>query len=155
MERRRIEKERFSNLRSSDILFRNFEGLPGKFNKKGERSFAVVLDRERAEDLEAKGWNVKWPKPNPDYPEEEDNRRPYLSIKVAFGKYPARVYLAASADPSEEPVRLGEDEVAKLDWAEFEQVDLIVSPYEWNVHGESGVAAYLEAGKFCLLVDKF
>ncbi len=48
------------------IIFRNFEGKEGQYNRAGERNFAVLLDPQTAEMLAADGWNVKWLKPRED-----------------------------------------------------------------------------------------
>ena len=140
------------NLEDVRIGFRNFEGREGMYNRAGERSFAVFLDRQTAEAMAEDGWNVKFPKENdrkvdPDEPE----RDPYLQVSVGFDYYPANVFLISN----EQPTRLGEDEVAMLDWAEIQQVDLVLRPYEWSVSGNSGIKAYLKAGYFTIVQDKF
>lgn len=134
------------------IGFRNFEGREGPYNKAGERSFAVFLDRQTAEAMADEGWNVKFPKVNdnkidPDEPE----RDPYVQVSVGFEYYPANVFLISGDQPS----RLGEDEVAMLDWAEIENVDVVLRPYEWSVNGNSGIKAYLKSGYFTIVADKF
>lgn len=140
------------SLENVRIGFRNFEGREGMYNKKGERSFAVFLDRQTADELAAEGWNVKFPKDNGQSVDpDEDARDPYLQVSVGFDFYPANVFLIGN----ERPTKLGEDEVAMLDWAEIENVDLVLRPYEWSVNRNSGIKAYLKSGYFTIVADKF
>lgn len=133
------------------IGFRNFEGREGMYNKKGERSFAVFLDPRTAEELSAEGWNVKFPSAIEGGDPDAEAREPYLQISVGFDFYPANVFLISNGKPS----RLTEDEVLMLDWAEIENVDLVLRPYEWSVNRNSGIKAYLKSGYFTIVTDKF
>lgn len=134
------------------IGFRNFEGREGMYNKAGERSFAVFLDRQTAEAMAEDGWNVKFPKENQDRVDpDEPERDPYLSVSVSFNMYPPNVFLISN----DQPTRLSEDEVAMLDWAEIENVDLVLRPYEWSVNRNTGIKAYLKAGYFTIVADRF
>lgn len=138
-------------MESVQIGFRNFEGREGPYNRKGDRDFVVFLDREFAEELENEGWNVKWPKPNDYINPEEDDRNPYLPVSVGFEFYPAKVYIISN----ENVTMVGQDEVEMLDWAELENIDLVIRPYEWEVNGKSGIKAYLKAGYFTIVTNAF
>lgn len=131
------------------IGFRNFEGREGQYNKAGERSFAVFLNHELAETMAADGWNVKFPENRSTDP--DDVRDPYLQVSVGFDYYPANVFLISNGNPT----KLTADEVATLDWAEIENVDLVLRPYEWSVNRQSGIKAYLKAGYFTIVSDPF
>lgn len=141
------------SLENVRIGFRNFEGREGQYNKAGERSFAVFLhDHALAEQLAAEGWNVKFPKEreaavDPDEP----SRDPYLQVSVGFEYYPPNVFIISNGQPT----KLSEDEVLMLDWAEIENVDLVLRPYTWTVNRNSGIKAYLKAGYFTIVTDKF
>ena len=124
-------------LENRRILFRNFAGEEGRFNAKGNRNFNVVLEPEEAEAMEKDGWNIKYLQPR----EEEDAPLPRLEVTVKFGKIPPRVILITSRGKTQ----LDEDMVKILDWAEIENVDMIVRPYEWEVNGKTGVKAYLKS----------
>jgi len=120
------------------ILFRNFAGAEGRFNAKGNRNFNVVLEPEEAEAMLQDGWNVKYLQPR----EEEDQPLPRLEVTVKFdGKRPPNVILITMRGKT----KLDDETVAVLDWAEIENVDLIVRPYEWEVNGKTGVKAYLKS----------
>lgn len=140
------------SLENVRIGFRNFEGREGMYNKKGERSFAVFLDRHTADDLAAEGWNVKYPKEDKNQVDPDvEARDPYLQVSVGFDFYPANVFLISNDNPT----KLSEDEVLMLDWAEIENVDLVLRPYEWSVNRNSGIKAYLKSGYFTIVADRF
>jgi hypothetical protein len=140
------------SLESVRIGFRNFEGREGQYNKKGERSFAVFLeDHGLAEQLAAEGWNVKFPKDNENKVDpDEPSRDPYLQVSVGFDNYPPNVYIISNGTAT----RIGGEEVGMLDWAEIENVDLVLRPYEWSVNRNSGIKAYLKSGYFSIVTDK-
>lgn len=140
------------NLESVSIGFRNFEGREGPFNKAGERSFAVFLDEGTARDLAERGWNIKFPKDSAERVDpDQDSRNPYLQVSVGFEHFPANVFLISNGNPT----KLTEHEVAMLDWAELENVDLVLRPYEWSVRGATGIKAYLKSGYFSIVTDQF
>lgn len=139
------------NLENAVIGFRNFEGREGQFNKSGDRSFAVFLNRQYAEELAEEGWNIKFPKDNGSPDPDDNGRDPYLQVSVAFDYYPPNVFLVSG----DRPQRLHEDEIGMLDWAEISTVDLVIRPYEWQVSGKSGIKAYLKAGYFTIETDAF
>lgn len=124
-------------LENRRILFRNFEGLEGRFNAKGNRNFNVILEPEEAQAMAEDGWNIKYLQPR----EEGDEPLPRLEVTVKFGKIPPRIILITSKGKTQ----LDEDMVKILDWAEIENVDMIVRPYEWDVNGKTGVKAYLKS----------
>lgn len=119
------------------LLFRNFSGKEGLYNREGDRNFCLIITPEEAEILRDEGWNVKYLKPR----EEEDLPQPYLQIKVQFGKYPPRIALITSKGRTD----LEEKNASILDWAEIKRVDLTIRPHTWEVSGKSGIKAYLKA----------
>lgn len=126
------------------IIFRNFEGKEGPYNKKGDRNFGVIIpDAATADAMLQDGWNVKYLKPNEAYVDEgqEPEETPWLSVKVAYDKgRPPKIMLVTSRGRT----ALDEDTVEELDWADIMNVDMIVSPYSWEVNGKSGISAYLK-----------
>jgi hypothetical protein len=121
------------------IIFRNFAGKEGQFNREGDRNFAVLLDDTVANSMAEDGWNVKWLKPRED--EEDESQQAYLQVSVNFKGRPPRVVLVTSRGRT----NLDESAVEMLDWADIRNVDLIVRPYEWAVNGKTGIKAYLQA----------
>lgn len=119
------------------IIFRNFKGAEGQYNREGDRNFAVLLDDPIATQMAQDGWNVKWLKAR----EEGEREQAYLAVSVNFKGRPPRVVMITSRGRT----TLHEDEVELLDWADIRTVDLIVRPYEWVVNGKSGIKAYLQS----------
>jgi len=122
------------------IIFRNFSGKEGQYNREGDRNFAVLLDEKTAELMDADGWNVKVLKPRED-DEEEAAPQPYLPVAVNFRGRPPRIVLITSRNRT----TLDESQVETLDWVDILNVDLIVRPYEWTVNGKTGIKAYLQS----------
>lgn len=129
------------------IGFRNFSGEEGRFNPKGRRNFCVFLEEDIAKDMEKEGWNVKWLQPR----EEGDEPQAYLQVKVVFGKIPPKIVLVTMRGKT----RLDEDTVNILDWAEIQNVDLVIHPYNWEVNGNTGVSAYIKTMYVTLREDEF
>lgn len=118
------------------IIFRNFSGKEGMYNREGDRNFCVILSNDVAAQMLRDGWNVKELEPR----DEGDEPTPYLPVTVNFRNIPPKVVMITSNGRT----ILGEDQVELLDWADILNVDLIVTPYEWHVNGRAGVKAYLK-----------
>ena len=133
------------------IIYRNFAGAPSKFNREGDRNFAVVIDdQDIAEALTEKGWNVKIKPPR----EEGDEPFMFLPVKVKFNERGPRVYLQNSLG-GRNRVTLDEDTVGILDNVDIINVDLDIRPYDWDVQGKTGRTAYLQSICVTQEVDRF
>jgi hypothetical protein len=119
------------------IIFRNFSGKEGQYNREGDRNFAVVLPREIAAQMHEDGWNVRYLEAR----EEGEEDTPYVSIAVNFKNRPPRVVLLTSTTRTQ----LDEDSVEVLDWADIQTADLIARGYDWSVNGKTGTKAYLQS----------
>lgn len=129
------------------IFWKNFSGKGSQFNAEGSRNFCLELDNKIADKLSADGWNVKYIKPR----EEGDEPRPYIQVKVRYAIAPPKIYMVTSRKKT----LLDEDLVGELDRAEIENVDIIVSPYEWSVGGKSGITAYVDTMYVTIHEDDF
>jgi hypothetical protein len=122
------------------IIFRNFAGAEGRFNDKGKRNFNVLIDEDTADAMLRDGWNIKYLQPRA----EEEDAKPQARLEVAvhYGAgQPPRVVMITSKGKTS----LDESMLPILDWAEIENVDMIIRPYEWEVGGKTGVKAYLKS----------
>lgn len=120
------------------IIFRNFAGKEGMYNREGDRNFSVIIDPDTAKALMEDGWNPKQLKVR----EEGVEADWHLPISVGFKIRPPRMVLIGSI--SKKRTVLDEDSCEVLDWVDIEMVDLTVRPYNWTVRDASGVKAYLQ-----------
>lgn len=127
-------------LRDVRLLFRNFAGKEGQYNREGDRNFLVLLPVDVAGAMAEEGWNIKTFKARPgDDPDEP--LQDYIQVAVKWGKgQPPNVVLVTTGGRN----KLDEEDVDILDWAPLARVDLIIRPYQWDVNGKSGVKAYLK-----------
>jgi hypothetical protein len=135
-------ERRLSTVQIDDarIIFRNFAGKEGQYNREGDRNFGVVLPNDIAAQMEADGWNIKYLRAR----EEGEEPTPWVQVAVSYkGRPPKVVMLTMRGDT---PVRttLPEELVELLDYADLSSVDLILNPYQWAVSGKTGVKAYLK-----------
>ena len=130
------------------IIFRNFRGEGSKFNREGDRNFAILIDDSDIADALAKeGWNVKIKPPR----EEGDTPFMYLPVKVKFSGYGPKVYL----ETGDRQNKLDEESVSCLDDIDIRSVDLDIRPYDWEVQGKTGRTAYLQSIRVIQEVDRF
>lgn len=130
------------------IIFRNFSGEPSKYNREGDRNFALVIpNSDLAERLSEDGWNVKINDPR----EEGDDPFIYLPIKVKFNEKGPNVYLISGSRKN----KLDEESVGILDDIDIRSVSMDIRPYDWEVNGKTGRAAYLQSIEVIQEIDRF
>ena len=130
------------------IVYRNFSGAPSKFNREGDRNFAVVIEtQEQADALIAEGWNVKIKAPR----DEGEDPFIYLPVKIKFNDRGPSVYLRSGKAMR----KLSEDTVDVLDNVDILSVSMDLRPYDWEVNGKSGRTAYLQSINVTQEVDRF
>ena len=123
-------------IKNARIIFRNFAGKASRFNAAGARNFCVIIPEDKVEEMVNDGWNIKRLRPR-----DEDELPPaYIQVSLSFSNYPPKVWLIAGKSKT----MLDDETIASLDYAEIENVDLIIRPYTWEVRGETGKKAYLK-----------
>lgn len=131
-----VDQAKTFKIEDAQVIFRNFEGKEGQYNRKGDRNFAVILPEKIAKQMLRDGWNVKYLAPR----EEGDEETAYIQVSVNFKNRPPRVFMITSMARTP----LTDDTIEVLDWADFRTVDLIARGYEWDVNGKTGIKAYLQ-----------
>lgn len=121
----------------AQLIFKNFSGREGQYNREGDRNFAVILDPTTAKKMLSDGWNVRELDPR----EEGEAPIPYISVSVNFKNKPPNVVMITSSARTQ----LNDDTVSVLDYAEIANCDLIARAYVWQVGDKTGVKAYLKS----------
>lgn len=143
-----FEKRGILMIDDARIVYRNFSGAGSRYNREGDRNFAVVIpDQEIADALIENGWNVKIKPPR----EEGDNLFMYMPVKVKFNDRGPNVYLVTGKRMN----KLDEESVSCLDDVDIQSVDMDLRPYDWEVNGRSGRTAYLQSIKVTQRIDRF
>lgn len=144
-------------IEAARIFYKNFSGREGQYNQEGDRNFACALPADVAQLMKEDGWNVKFSKPR----EEGDIPEPWVPIAVNFknNRPPRVVVIARKYNPRTgefEQVRttLTEELVGMLDYADMENIDLIINPFPYNFNNRAGIKAYLKAIYVTIRMDE-
>ena len=150
------------------IIFRNFKGLGDKYNREGDRNFAMIITGGLLDDGNGRrevtaeemadalmndvnrlgvGWNVKIKAPR----EEGDEPFIYLPVKIKFNDRGPKVYLKSGRNM----IALTEDTVGMLDDITISSVDLDIRPYDDEISGRPFRAAYVQGLWVTQEVDRF
>jgi hypothetical protein len=126
-----------------EIRLRNFSGKEGRYNNKGDRNFLVLLNDDDAAMLASAGITIKELAAR----NEDELPKPFVKVKVNFDSEPQpRLVLVTTRNKT----TLTVDDMMLLDWAELTNVDLVLSPYRWEVNGKTGISLYLRSGYFTI-----
>lgn len=126
-------------LENVSLKFLNFSGRIDQYNANGRRKFSVVLPPEVARDMEKDGWNVKWPKPRPDFP-DDDPFDPTLAVEASYRIFSPQITVVLG----KRRVNYTEDMLDLLDTADIINVDLVIQPSFYDNPTGAGVKAYLK-----------
>ena len=130
------------------IIYRNFAGIGSKYNRDGDRNFAVIIpNQEIADELIADGWAAKIKPPR----DEDDSPFMYVPVKVTFnGRGPAAYVKSGNSVQ-----RLNEETIGMLDEIDIQSVDMDLKGYDWKVNDKKGKSAYLQAINVIQNIDRF
>lgn len=130
------------------IIFRNFAGVGSKYNREGDRNFAVIIPNDEIKDqlIEA-GWTVKIKPPR----DEDDTPFMYLPVKIKFNSRGPAAYVVSG----DQVTKLNEDTIEIIDELDIASVDMDIRPYDWEVNGKTGRSAYLQAINVVQNIDRF
>ena len=128
-----IDKNAVINIENAHIIFRNFRGEErGQYNHAGDRNFSVVIeDPDFAQEMLEDGWAVK--------------------VRLSFKRIPPKIVRIEGKHKT----ILDEDSIGCLDFDDISHVDLVIRPYNWEVNGKKGVAAYVKSMYVTVLEDQF
>lgn len=136
------------NIDEAAIIYRNFAGRGDKFNREGDRNFALIIPtKELADRLIDDGWNVKVKPPRDD----QETPFMYLPVKIKFNDRGPNCYLVTAGRAN----RLDEESIGILDDVDILNVNLDIRPYDWEVNGKTGRTAYLQGIEVTQRVDRF
>lgn len=127
-------------IRNAQLVFKDFEGKITKYNKRGDKSFCVVIDdHDLARSLQAEGWNVKQFKPRDEYDSDPDY---YINVKVSYdGRFPPEIGII---NENGELAPLDSESVNILDHSYISSADVSINPHHWtDDDGRESVKGYL------------
>lgn len=143
-----ITRDGILQIEGARIIYRNFSGVGSKFNREGDRNFAVIIPDEETKDyLVENGWNVKIKPPRDEY----EDPFMFLAVKVKFNNRGPGIYVRSM----DRITRLSEETVDMVDEIDIASVDMDLRPYDWEVNGKTGRTAYLQSIEITQNVDRF
>jgi len=126
------------------IIYLNFEGREGQYNRAGDRNFHVVLDPEMAQAMLNDGWNVKFREPRELDEGEVREGFWHVEVTVNFNNKPPQIFTITNDGKTR--THLTENMVSIVDSLDIAKVDLFCNGSRWtqDATGKSGIKAYLK-----------
>ena len=122
------------------IIFRNFSGRADKYNREGDRNFALIIPNQDIADAlmnDTNEYGVSWKVKIKEPREEGDAPFMYLPVNVKFNDRGPKVVLISGNNQTP----LDEDTVSILDDINISCVDMDIGPYD----GESTYGPFRSA----------
>lgn len=130
-------------VREAVLINRNFSGRKTDYNEEGNRNFCIVLDWEHAAKLKEDGWLVKYDsrieKGEPI--EEGTEKNPFLPAHLGYAFRPPKVIMIP---PNGNKIRLDEEDLNNLDWADIIRADVVVTARHWEKAGRAGMKTWVK-----------
>lgn len=123
-------------IENARIFFKDFSA-EGPFAGGTKRTFCVEIPEDMVDTLQKDGWNIKTRESRND----PDAVTWYIKVEASYRARPPRVICIPNITKNR--VYLNESTIGSLDYTEILNADLTISPYQWEVNGNSGVKAYL------------
>lgn len=152
---RTLSNRLFKNIPGKQITWRHMENDSGDglYNRSGVRYFAIKLDDDFANELEAEGWPVIWIDVNHDE-NEPANMKGYLKVFIKYGtRFPVDIYLVNRNLKSKTLIDEADIDILHLDAKPIEFIDVMVRPYYWTYGDKKGVKAQVQAMNILLAQD--
>lgn len=141
-------RDNILEIEDARIIYRNFSGVGSKFNREGDRNFAVIIPNEEIKDiLIQEGWNVRIKEARDEY----EDPFMFLPVKIKFNSRGPGAYVVSG----ESVTRLSEDTIGMLDEIDIASVSMDIRPYDWDVNGKTGRTAYLQSINVIQNIDRF
>ncbi|MFQ7396497.1 MAG: hypothetical protein ACLRNW_01535 [Neglectibacter sp.] len=139
-------------IENARLLFRNFSGREQVQPRWTAELLRLDRRCRRRQKLIDDGWNVRVRPPR----EDGEEPRYYIQVAVSFENIPPTVYMITKR----KKVKLDEESIDTLDFAEIRNVDLTIRPYNWVIqegtkNEKSGVKAYLRSLYVVIEEDEF
>lgn len=139
--RRGQGRDREVTFENAAIIYRNFEGREGKFNKEGDQNFALLLPEEFVDEAINEGWNVKRQRSYEDREGGERTGAPYVAVHIGFKIRPPRMVMITETSRSR--TILDQETCFAVDFADIEFVDVTIAPVPYDINGRKGIKIWL------------
>ena len=151
------------------IMFKNFSGKEGPYNREGERSFSLIIaggllddGRSKPREVDAEemaqalmnetnrygvGWNIKIKPPR----EEGEDAFMRLPVKISTKNRVPAIFVNSAGRVR----RLDEETMGMIDDLAIRSVNLDIRPFDGEMRGEGFRSAYLDSIEVIQEIDRF